>query len=218
LQLKAALIVLCLLLTNVLNVLIPRQYGKIIDSFNSKGNSIALSAGLANSNSREDRMVLIALCVYLIYKIIYAKLGLQRTKLWEPVEKSSEYALSTWLQSHLMSLTSSFHDSKETGEIHKALRDAKSIIGLVKTVCFEVAPNSIDLVLAFAYLSSVFGPYVGLVTVYTAIAFVYATAKTVAKRAEPYRAYVDTHRKEWSLGYQGLDNWDTAQVSAEVGY
>jgi ABC-type transport system involved in Fe-S cluster assembly fused permease/ATPase subunit len=162
-------------------------------------------------------MVLIALFIYLTYKIVYTKLGLQRTKLWEPVQKYSECSLSTWLQSHLMSLTSSFHDSKETGEIHQALRDAKSIIKLVETVCFEVAPNSIDLMLAFAYLSSAFGPYVGLVTAYTAIAFVYATAKIVAKRADPYRAYVDTHRKDYSLGYQGLDNWDTAQVSTETG-
>jgi ABC-type transport system involved in Fe-S cluster assembly fused permease/ATPase subunit len=128
------------------------------------------------------------------------------------VEQYSYNALSTASHAHIMSLSSDFHESKSSSDLTQAISGGRSVSNLLDTVCFSVIPMFIDLIIAFAYLSSLFGPYMGLILAVEALTYLYTTTKLVAMRAEKRRGYVAIFRKEWTIGQQSLDGWNTASV------
>lgn len=111
-----------------------------------------------------------------------------------------------------MSLSSDFHDSKTTSDLTQAVSGGRSVSDLLETVCFRVIPMFIDLAVAFAYLWSFFGPYMGFIMAVTVISYLYITTKLVAVRAEKRREYITVYRREWTVGQQSLDGWSTASV------
>lgn len=111
-----------------------------------------------------------------------------------------------------MSLSSDFHDSKSSSDLAQAISGGRSVAELLETVCFQVIPMFIDLIIAFGYLSALFGTYMGLILIAEAAAYLYTTAKLVALRAEKRRQYVSIFRKEWTVAQQSLDGWNTASV------
>ena len=141
-----------------------------------------------------------------------ACIGWLRKWLWMPVEQYSYDALSTASHAHLMSLSSDFHDSKTSSDLTQAVHGGRSVSDLLETVCFQVIPMFIDLSVAFAYLWTLFGPYMGFIMAVTVISYLYITTKLVAVRAEKRRDYVTVYRKEWTVGQQSLDGWSTASV------
>lgn len=76
----------------------------------------------------------------------------------------------------------------------------------------------IDLAIAAGYLSYVFGPYMGLLLSIEAIVYLYTTTKLIASRAEARRLYVTLFRKEWTVGQQSLDGWNTASLFNQIPY
>jgi len=141
-----------------------------------------------------------------------ACIGWLRKWLWLPVEQYSYDALSTASHAHLMSLSSDFHDNKTSSELAQSVSGGRSVSDLLETVCFQVIPMFIDLTIAFGYLSGLFGPLMGLILVVEATIYFYVTTKLVAQRAEKRRDYVTIYRKEWTVGQQSLDGWNTASV------
>lgn len=129
-----------------------------------------------------------------------------------PLEQYSYDALSTASHAHLMSLSSDFHDSKTTSDLTQAVNGGRSVADLLETVCFQVIPMFIDLAVAFGYLWSNFGPYMGLLMLATVTSYLYVTTKLVSMRADKRRGYVAVYRKEWTVGQQSLDGWNTASV------
>jgi len=111
-----------------------------------------------------------------------------------------------------MSLSSDFHDNKTSSELAQSVSGGRSVSDLLETVCFQVIPMFIDLSIAFGYLSGLFGPLMGLILVAEATIYLYVTTKLVAQRAEKRRDYVTIYRKEWTVGQQSLDGWNTASV------
>jgi ABC-type transport system involved in Fe-S cluster assembly fused permease/ATPase subunit len=141
-----------------------------------------------------------------------ACIGWLQKWLWMPVEQYSYDAISTASHAHIMSLSSDFHDSKTTSDLTQAVSGGRSVSDLLETVCFQVIPMFIDLAVAFAYLWSFFGPYMGFIMAVTVISYLYITTKLVAVRAEKRREYVTVYRREWTVGQQSLDGWCTASV------
>lgn len=130
-----------------------------------------------------------------------------------PVEQYSYDALSTASHAHIMTLSSDFHDSKSSSDLIQAVNGGRSVADLLETVCFHVVPMFIDLAVAFGYLWSMFGPYMGLMMATTASTYLYVTTKLVSARAGKRRKYIVVMRKEWQVGYDSLDGWATASVS-----
>jgi ABC-type bacteriocin/lantibiotic exporter with double-glycine peptidase domain len=139
-------------------------------------------------------------------------IGWIRKWLWLPLEQYSYAAFSTASQSHIMSLSSDFHDSKVSSDLMQVVVGGRSVTDLLETVCFQVVPMFIDLAIAFAYLWSIFGPFMGLIMATTFFSYLYITTKLVAMRAEKRRGFITNFRKEWTTGYQSLDGWNTASV------
>lgn len=133
--------------------------------------------------------------------------------LWQPLQQYSYDALNTAAHAHVMNLSSDFHENKEPSEIHQAVFQGRSVTGLVDTVCFQLIPMFIDLVLVFSYLYYLFGPYMALIPAFTTILYLYSTTKLVSLAAKRRRAYITDYRNEWMAAYSSLGNWRVASVS-----
>jgi ABC-type transport system involved in Fe-S cluster assembly fused permease/ATPase subunit len=130
-----------------------------------------------------------------------------------PIEDYGYKALCKGTQAHVMGLSSDFHTSKGAKKIFFAAFRGKIILELVDTVGFQVMSMFIDLTLIFGYLIYVFGPYMALNLVATALAYLYITSKLTAlangTREERSMCYV----KEWEVLQSTISNWEIATVS-----
>jgi ABC-type transport system involved in Fe-S cluster assembly fused permease/ATPase subunit len=115
-----------------------------------------------------------------------------------------------------MSLSSDFHDSKTTSDLIQATSGGRSVTDLLETICFQIVPMFIDLVIAFGYLWSLFGPFMGLVLATTFFLYLYITAKLLTRRADQRRQLIAVSRKECTVWHQTLDGWITASVTILV--
>src|SRR3569833_2784985 len=146
LQLRAVLVGICLLLNNALNVLIPRQLGIVTDS-------------LTSPDSSTNPWTQVIIFAALKFSASEAGLSLVRQWLWLPVEYYSFDAMSTAAYSHVLRLSSDFHDSKSSSDIMMAIQSGQSVSNLLESICFHAIPMLIDMAVAFVYLSVTFGPY-----------------------------------------------------------
>ena len=83
--------------------------------------------------------------------------------------------------SHVMNLSSDFHDAKSSSDLIVAISHGNSISDMLESICFEAIPSLIDLAVAFVYLSAKFGAYEGFITIATAMAFFQAASHIIAR-------------------------------------
>ncbi|KAI2617599.1 hypothetical protein GGS26DRAFT_585178 [Hypomontagnella submonticulosa] len=204
LQLYAALVGLCLLAGNVLNFLIPRQYGAVMDSL----------SGVSGSNP----WVQVAIFAGLRLLASEAGINLLRQMLWLPIEYYSEEALTAAAYSHIMNLSSEFHDSKSSSDLIVAISNGTSISNMLDSICFQALPMLIDLVIAFTYLSTKFGPYEGFITIATGTAFIQAATRIIASFKEKRKLMVRTYFEEHYIRQAGIQGWQTVSAFNQVPY
>jgi ABC-type transport system involved in Fe-S cluster assembly fused permease/ATPase subunit len=181
------------------------------------GTTVALHTDISTDKSEN---IWIPVFVYALLGFVSggACIGWIRRWLWMPLEQYSYDALSTASHAHIMSLSSDFHDSKTSSDLTQAISGGQSVFHLVETVLFQIIPMFIDLAVAFGYLWSIFGPYMGLVMASFVVAYLYITTKLYAVRAEKRRDYITIYRKEWTIGQQSLDGWNTASLFNMIPY
>ncbi|TAQ86264.1 hypothetical protein B7494_g5424 [Chlorociboria aeruginascens] len=209
LQFRAVLVGVCLLASNAFNVLIPNQMGVMVDR---------LKSYVVDGNHDQNVWLPVAVYAILLFVSGGACIGWIQKWLWIPLEQYSYDALSTAAHSHIMNLSSDFHDNKNSSDLNHAVSGGRSVADLLDTVCFQVIPMFIDLTLAFVYLCGLFGPFMALILAVTVISYLYITTKLYALRANKRRDYIAIHRKEWSVAYQSLDGWNTASLFNMIPY
>ncbi|RDL42197.1 p-loop containing nucleoside triphosphate hydrolase [Venustampulla echinocandica] len=208
LQLRALLVGVCLLSSNALNVLVPNQMGVMVDSLTK----------YVQGDHQHNIWLPVAIYTALKFVNSGACIGWIQKWLWMPVEQFSYDALSTASHAHIMNLSSDFHDSKTSSDLIQAVNGGRSVADLLETVCFQVIPMFIDLAVAFIYLWSLFGPYMGLMMGATVTSYLYITTRLVSRRSNKRRNYIAAMRKEWSVGYSSLDMWNTASLFNMIPY
>ncbi|RKF54300.1 Heavy metal tolerance protein [Golovinomyces cichoracearum] len=208
LQLRAALVIICLLGSSALNVLVPRQMGAMVDCLTK------YAEGDYSHNIWSTAII------YTFLRFASGGSGISwlRQWLWNPIEQYSYDALNTASHSHIMSLSSDFHDSKTSSDLSQAVLGGRSVTLLLETICFQIVPMSLDLAFAFGYLVSQFGSYMGLILVVTVGSYFYATTKLYAHRAKKRRDYITMFRKEVNIGQESLDGWTTASLFNMIFY
>jgi ABC-type transport system involved in Fe-S cluster assembly fused permease/ATPase subunit len=112
-----------------------------------------------------------------------------------------------------MRLSSDFHTSKGAKKIFFAAYRGKNILELVDTVGFRVMSMFIDLTLIFGYLIYVFGPYMALNLVATALAYLYITSKLTVLANGTLEERNMCYVKEWEVLQSTISNWEIAVVS-----
>ncbi|KAH6651141.1 hypothetical protein F5144DRAFT_638766 [Chaetomium tenue] len=204
LQIRVVLVAICLLAMNFINVLIPRQLGIIMDSLSGSNgknpwNEVLFFAGL---------------------KLVASEAGLSllRQWLWIPVEYYSFGAISTAAYSHVLNLSSDFHDSKSSSDIMMAIQSGQSISNILESICFRAVPMLIDMTVAFVYLSATFGPYEGFITIATAAIFIYIATRMIAALKGARRNEVGAWYKEHYVRQAGIQGWSTVASFNQIGH
>ncbi|KAF2967513.1 hypothetical protein GQX73_g6044 [Xylaria multiplex] len=204
LQIHVILVGLCLLAGNGLNFLIPRQYGVVLDSLG--GASI--------------QSPWVQVTIFAVLRVLSSEAGLPliRHLLWMPVEYYSQEALSVAAYSHVMNLSSEFHDSQSSSDIQVAISNGYHITNLLESICFQAIPMVIDLLVAFTYLSVKFGPYEGFITIATGLAFIQSAAQLISKFKEKRKKVVSTYFEEHYTRQAGIQGWYTVSAFNQVPY
>ncbi|KAK0618430.1 hypothetical protein B0T17DRAFT_338218 [Bombardia bombarda] len=202
LQTRIILVGFCLLAMNLVNVLIPRQLGIVMDSL----------GGLNNENPWTQ------VILYAFLKLIASEAGLSllRQWLWIPVEYYTDGAMSTAAYSHVLNLSSDFHDTKSSSDIMMAMQSGSSISNMLESVCFQAIPMLIDMSVAFIYLSVTFGPYEGFITIATATLFLYITTQMISRMTGIRKKEVRAYYKEHYVRQAGIQGWSTVTCFNQI--
>ncbi|KAK2040158.1 ABC transporter [Colletotrichum somersetense] len=204
LQLRLVLVGLCLLAGNALNLLIPRQFGIIVDELKDRDFSGAW----------------IGVAIYGLLRIAASDAGIEflREWLYLPLEVYADGALSTAAYRHILNLSADFHDSKSTSDISLAMYGGSSISDLLESICFQALPMLIDLIVAVVYLSVILGPYEGLITIATSTLFLFIATKMIAVMKERRRAHVNAQYAEHYVRQTGITGWHTVASFNQTTY
>nr|XP_036579792.1 heavy metal tolerance protein [Colletotrichum truncatum]KAF6787472.1 heavy metal tolerance protein [Colletotrichum truncatum] len=204
LQLRLILVGLCLLAGNALNLLIPRQFGIIVDELKDKDFSSAW----------------IGVAIYGLLRIAASDAGIEflREWLYLPLEVYADGALSTAAYRHILNLSADFHDSKSTSDISLAMYGGSSISDLLESICFQALPMLIDLVVAVVYLSVTLGPYEGFITITTSTLFLFIATKMISVMKERRRAHVNAQYAEHYVRQTGISGWHTVASFNQTTY
>ncbi|SPO03993.1 related to vacuolar membrane protein HMT1 [Cephalotrichum gorgonifer] len=204
LQFRAVLVVICLLIQNALNLLIPRQMGIIMDIL---------------SGAREGN-AWIQVMIFAVLKFLASDSGIDyvRQRIYFPLENYSRDALVTAAYRHILSLSADFHDSQSTSDTILAVRGGETISSMVDKLAFSAFPRVVDLVIAIIYLSMKFGPYEGFITISTAICYLHVATVLVGGMKEARRDQVTSYYDKNGLLQAGIEGWHTVTAFNQIGY
>ncbi|RFU71869.1 hypothetical protein TARUN_10393, partial [Trichoderma arundinaceum] len=206
LQMRAAAVTLCLLASNALHLLIPRQTGIIMDALSGRSGS-PWSA--------------VMVFVFLQFAASESGIELIRQWLWTPVKHYSHGALARAAYSHTMHLSADFHDSKSTSDILMAMSGGNAISNAIESVLLQALPMMVDMCVAVIYLSVTFGPYEGLITAATGATFVILATHLIAETKQTNRKRIDAIYQEHCIRHSGVTGWSTVspfnQIEREDG-
>lgn len=203
LQLRAVAVILCLLASNALHLLIPRQTGIIMDV-------------LSQSSSSPWAAVIF----FAVLRLAASESGIElvRSWLWIPVRYYSQEALTRASYSHIMHLSADFHESKTPGDMVAAIYGGNAIANAIESVLLQAAPMLVDMCVAIVYLSITFGPYEGLITAATGTVFMILATRLVAESKSASRKRMSAWFRENSIRNSGLTGWQTASAFNQIGF
>jgi ABC-type transport system involved in Fe-S cluster assembly fused permease/ATPase subunit len=194
---------LCLLISNALHLLIPRQTGIIMDNLgDSSGSPWAAVLGFA------------------LLRLAASESGIElvRQWLWIPVKYYSQDALTRASFSHMMNLSADFHDSKSSSDMMMAIQAGHAVSNAIENVLLAAVPSLVDMCVAIVYLSITFGPYEGLITVATGTVYIMLATRLVAESKSASRKRVNAIYQEHHIRHAGLVGWQTVSTFNQIGF
>ncbi|KAH6610090.1 heavy metal tolerance [Trichoderma cornu-damae] len=203
LQLRAAAVILCLLASNALHLLIPRQTGIIMDTLGETSGSPWA-----------------AVIVFAFLRLAASESGIElvRQWLWIPVKYYSQDALARASYSHMMHLSADFHDSKSSSDMLMAIQGGSAVSNAIENVLLQAVPMLVDMCVAVIYLSLTFGPYEGLITVATGTVFIIFATRLVAESKSASRKRINAMYQEYYIRHSGLIGWQTVSAFNQIGF
>ena len=131
----------CLACGRALNVLVPRQFGIVLDRMSTVTSDVQLGS------------IMSEIVLFVFYRWIEDVLmGPAKRLFWQPIEQNADKSLQTAAYNHIMDLSRDFHTDKQSGELYTSISQGSSIINILKTVIFRMLPVFADLALAAIYL------------------------------------------------------------------
>ncbi|ETN36203.1 uncharacterized protein HMPREF1541_08480 [Cyphellophora europaea CBS 101466] len=199
LQAYFCVIGLNILAERALNVLYPRQFGIVVDKL-----YLVVSAG--------GPVPVQEILLWILYELLLQEAcGLPALSEFLEIRVSNRtrLRLSVAAFDHVMGLPMSFHDSKASGELIKAVEQAGSMSSLLRMLALETAPFLIDVVVALWYVNAILGIYGAVIVLYVGVAFSFVTYTISIVMAKARRTYAADSRSQSQLLYETISNWST---------
>ncbi|KAE8227548.1 hypothetical protein CF326_g7555 [Tilletia indica] len=201
LQFLAGLCFCLLIIERFVNLAVPLQLGKIIDSLGGDGVGAA-----------QDPWI--PVLVYAGLKMLQGGGGVisaSQAMLWLPVEQYSERMMSLMAFEHLLNLSMRFHTKRRTGEILRILDRGASINSFFDMLIFRFLPIFLDLTIAVVWLTKKFSPSVGLSLLGIMLLYTYMSVKLTTWRTELRREANNKDSVSRAIHTDVLMNWETVK-------
>jgi ABC-type transport system involved in Fe-S cluster assembly fused permease/ATPase subunit len=206
LQIRIALIGCCMVIGNALNLLVPRQFGVIMDDL--------------SADSAMTSRIWLDVGLYIAFRIAASESGISLVRSWLmiKVRSFSSQSLQIASYSHFMHLSSDFHDSISKSELWHASYGGVRMTMMLERILFTAVPMFVDMALAFVYLSTILGPYEAFISIASGIMFVHLAARMVARRDGAVRELEEYSSEETHIKNNGIDAWQAVNTFNQVDY
>ena len=186
---------LCIGALRVLNVLVPRQLGQVVNSLGHKDSTRPFTE----------------LGIYILLASLESRVGITAlwTYLWLPVEMYASQSIDCASYNHIMSLSSDFHDSKQSGELYTAMRQGQSVVNLLETILYKLTPMLMDLVVACVFVYYLFDAYMVLIVTSTMVLYLWASFYLTVMMTDVRRKYMVAMRQTYQVMYDTMGGWKT---------
>ncbi|CAO1631439.1 unnamed protein product [Parajaminaea phylloscopi] len=213
LQLLAVLCVFFLLVGRLVNIAVPITLGKIVDRLSD--------SGPAPGDIGAQWSVWWFIGGYALLKCLQGSGGLlsvAQNYSWLPLQQYSDRSMSLMAFRHLLDLSMSFHTKRKTGEVLRILDRGSAINNFFQYFIFSVIPIFFDIGIATVFLSTRFGPQVGLLlfaimALYTVISVRMTTWRTGLRRDANNKDSVSR-----AIHTDVLLNWETVKSYNNENY
>ncbi|OAX84157.1 hypothetical protein ACJ72_01484 [Emergomyces africanus] len=195
---------ICMALERIMNIIIPLQIGTI-----------------TNILSKNDGVFpLKEISFFIALRLLDSNCGLPAiTKfLWLPLEDYSYKNLSTAAYNKIMTLSSDYHDNKNSGALWQGVIRGQNVKDMVYSLCFVIGPMMIDLALAITVLYYLFDAYMALDIAAVAVVFVWSSSKILSVQTEKRREWVVKASKEFTHMSETSSNWHTVSYFNQIPY
>lgn len=195
LQLHMVGVGLCIISIRVLNVLTPRQLGLLVDSLGHTGTTRPF----------------IELSIYILLAALESHIGIRalRTYLWLPVENNAYQSIDCASYNHIMSLSSDFHDAKQSGELYTSMQQGRSVIELLETLLYRIVPMFMDLFIACIFVYYLFDAYMVLIVTSTMVLYLWASIYFTMLNASARRQQLVSVRRAYQVLFDTMGGWRT---------
>lgn len=187
-----------ILAERALNVLYPRQFGIVIDKLYESASTgripwkeIAIWSVLRLLTSGSSGLSVVS-------QMLEARLA-----------NWSHQKLNVAAFDHVMGLSMSFHDGKDSGEVIRAVEQAGSLNSLLRTVVLDTSPVLLDLVIACWYLTFLLDAYAVVIVVFVGLSFIFVTYYVTVVLKRSRRVAAANGRAESRILYEMVSNWAT---------
>jgi ABC-type bacteriocin/lantibiotic exporter with double-glycine peptidase domain len=185
-QLVTVFCFILLLLQRVINVMVPRQLGLLVE-------------GLGYNTIPYSKIAL-----YCIYRGLQGQQGIigsLRAILWIPISQSLYLRLTEATYSHVLLLSLDFHLSKRIGEVMSALGKGESLNTFLDGFAFQLFPMVFDLAIAAVWLFISFDAFYSIIVVAVMWNYVFVTIYMAKYRGKARREMTTRDRNMEAAKY-----------------
>lgn len=209
LQLQVLVCFILVVIQRLVNVSVPWQIGRVVDSLEKAINDVRQGEPLTTANfPLRDFLVLGALW---ILQGPTGLLGTLRSLLWIPVSQYSYRGLTAAAFNHVHCLSLDFHLSKRTGEVLSALNKGSAINQFLEQVTFQVVPMLFDLLISIFLFYKMFGPFYAELNLVNTCWYLYMTIKMASTRADQRREMTNADREEEAVKNDSISSYETVK-------
>lgn len=186
---------LCIVSIRVLNFLTPCQLGLLVNSLGHTGTTRPF----------------IELSIYILLAALESHIGIRalRTYLWLPVENNAYQSIDCTSYNHIMSLSSDFHDAKQSGELYTSMQQGRSVVELLETLLYRIVPMVMDLVIACIFVYYLFDAYMVLIVTSTMVLYLWASIYFTMLNASAQREQLVSVRRAYQVLFDTMGGWRT---------
>lgn len=193
LQLYVVVLILNLLLLRIINILTPFQLGRLIDNLQKTGHIPWANA--------------IFWITLEILSTWNCGLGGINDLIYERLAAWSLQEINLAAFDKVMSLSMNFHDSKESGEIIRAIEQAGSLSSLFRMMIEDIVPGILDTFIAIWYVGHLIDVYASHIVLAVLIAFVFIIIHCSGFIVSSRRINSAAEREESKVLYETIGNW-----------
>ncbi|KAH8890046.1 hypothetical protein GQ53DRAFT_747572 [Thozetella sp. PMI_491] len=183
--------ILCLAAVRVLQIMVPLQLGRVIDSI------------LAGRAAYAD------LGLWLLLELVNGEsgLGMVADLAKIPIKQYSYRQITNAAFHHVLSLSVDFHADKDSAEVMKAIEQGEALTNLLETAVIYIVPTIVDLLVSYVLLWWKFNVYASTTMIVASFAYMYIETVTAGWNINNRRRVTKTEREEARVMHQAVQGW-----------